>query len=80
MRLIKNLILFSVIFICAAFLSINSQNISIRMLPSVGNIPDLVINLPVYVFMLVFISVGLFLGTFFEFLRARRDRRVSKKG
>ena len=79
MRFLKNLILFCVIFLCAAFLSINSQTISIRMLPSQVNTPNIVLNLPAYIFMLAFIALGLCLGTLFEFLRARRDRSMSKK-
>ena len=79
MRMVRNLILIIVIFVCSAFFTINSQNINIRIFPDQFNIPNDVFTAPAYVIMLLFTAIGLLMGTLFEYLRTWRDRRSYRK-
>ena len=79
MRIVKNLVVCVLILFCAVFLSINPQAITIRIIPSEFNIPNDVVTLPAYAIILVLIAIGLLFGTFFEYSRTRRDRRISRK-
>jgi len=79
MRMVRNLILIILIFVCSAFFTINSQNINIRILPDQFNVDNDVLTAPAYVIMLLFTAIGLLMGTIFEYLRTWRDRRSFKK-
>ncbi len=78
MRTVKNLTVFVFIILFAVFLSINSQIIDLRFIPGGSNLPGVVISLPAYVVMLIFIGFGLCLGTLFEYFRTWRERLVSR--
>ena len=71
--------MFSLILLCACFLSINAQFSEIRLLPDVLSFTNVVIHLPVFVLMLIFMGLGLLLGTILEYLRAYKDRKVTQK-
>ena len=75
MRMVRNLFLIILIFMCSAFFTINSQNINIRILPHQFNVANDVLTAPAYVIMLFFTAIGLLMGTVFEYLRTWRDRR-----
>ena len=79
MRIIRNLIIGAFILSCATFLSINSQTINLRIFPTEFKMPNDIVSLPAYAIMLVSTGIGLLLGTFLEYSRARRDRRMSKR-
>ena len=79
MRVVRNLILIIVVLICSTFLTINSQNINIRILPDQFNFANDVLTAPAYIIMLLFTALGLLMGTLFEYLRTWRDRRSYKK-
>ena len=79
MRLIRNLFFFILILLCAIFLSINSHNIHLQIVPEALDLPVVTLSLPAYVILLVFTGLGLLLGTLFEFSRTSRDRVVSAK-
>ena len=61
------------------FLSINSQQINIRLLPNELSIPNVVLSIPAYLAILVFTALGLVLGTVLEYLRNWRQRRLSRQ-
>jgi len=61
------------------FLSINSQQINIRLLPNELSIPNVVLSIPAYLAILVFTALGLVLGTVLEYLRTWRQRRLSRQ-
>ncbi len=79
MRIFRNLILLSLILLCVVFLSINSQQINIRLLPNELSIPNVVLSIPAYLAILVFTALGLVLGTVLEYLRNWRQRRLSRQ-
>ncbi len=79
MRIFRNLILLSLILLCVVFLSINSQQINIRLLPNELSIPNVVLSIPAYLAILVFTALGLVLGTVLEYLRTWRQRRLSRQ-
>ena len=79
MRIFRNLILLSLIILCVVFLSINSQQINIRLLPNELSIPNVVLSIPAYLAILVFTALGLVLGTVLEYLRNWRQRRLSRQ-
>ena len=79
MRVVRNLILIIVVLICSTFLTINSQNINIRILPDQFNFANDVLTAPAYIIMLLFTALGLLMGTLFEYLRTWRDRRSYRK-
>ena len=79
MRTIRNLILIILIFLCSSFLTINSQDINIRILPDQFNVANDMVTVPAYVIMLLFTAIGLLMGTLFEYFRTWRERRSYKK-
>ena len=79
MRIVKRSLVLILIIFCASFLSINSHVISVKVLPTEINKSNTVINLPAYVAFVVFMALGLLMGTLFEHFRARQDRRKYKK-
>ena len=79
MRTIRNLILIILIFLCSSFLTINSQDINIKILPDQFNVANDMVTVPAYVIMLLFTAIGLLMGTLFEYFRTWRERRSYKK-
>ncbi len=79
MRTIRNLILIILIFLCSLFLTINSQDINIKILPDQFNVANDMVTVPAYVIMLLFTAIGLLMGTLFEYFRTWRERRSYKK-
>ena len=78
MLVVKNIVFCVLILLFTVFLSINSQTIDIRFYPVHSNSNNFTLTLPVYVIILVCIALGLFIGTFFEFLRSLRHKRVHR--
>jgi uncharacterized integral membrane protein len=79
MQNFKNLIIFGLLALCALFLSINSQLVEFRLLPDILNFKNFVIHVPLFIILLISLGVGLLLGIIFEYIRARKDRKVAKK-
>ena len=79
MKLCKNLIIFFAIILFAGFLSINYQNVEIRLLPYRMNSDNIVINLPLFILLLISTGIGLLFGTIFEYLRAYKGRKLIQK-
>ena len=79
MWIFKAIIFLIFILISVSFFSINSQLIDIRFFPVELSRLSTVVSVPLYVVMLIFIFIGLFLGTLSEYLRSLPARRVSKK-
>jgi len=79
MRLIRNLFFFVLFVLCAVFLSINSHTINLQIVPKGLDLPLVVLSLPAYVVVLFFTTLGLLLGTLFEYSRTWRERGVSAK-
>ena len=78
MWIFRNAVIVIFLFVFAVFFSINSQTINIKVLPDSLNFFNFVINVPAFIVMIACIGLGLVLGTFSEYYRASRDRRISR--
>ncbi len=79
MRIFRNLFFLALMLLCAAFFSLNSQTVNLNIIPKGLDLPAIIVSLPVYVIMLIFMAVGLLLGTLFEYSRTWRARGLSRK-